>query len=121
MRKPRSEIDNPLAEREETTISSTFYLKQNLRDYPDGLQEYVRIRFPYVYADDKRSYSRTIRAELARIFNVELSAETLRPLFAQLRARQEGAADLEKDTELSETQACAPVEAETSEAQSDDE
>jgi len=43
----------------------------------------VRIRFPYVYADDKRSYSRTIRAELARIFNVVTerrdAASTFRP------------------------------------------
>ena len=85
------------------------------------VEEYVRIRFPYVYADDKRSYSRTIRAELARVFNVELSGETLRPLFAELRAHQEGASGPENDTELCETQPCDPAQAEkTSGEQSDD-
>ena len=85
------------------------------------VEEYVRIRFPYVYADDKRSYSRTIRAELARVFNVELSGETLRPLFAELRAHQEGASGRENGTELCETQPCDPAQAEkTSGEQSDD-
>jgi hypothetical protein len=85
------------------------------------VEEYVRIRFPYVYADDKRSYSRTIRAELARVFNVELSGETLRPLFAELRAHQEGAPGPENDSELCETQPCDLTEAEeTSDEQSDD-
>lgn len=50
------------------------------------LREYVRIRFAYVYADDKRSYSRTLRREMKEIFGAELSAETLRPLLTQLRA-----------------------------------
>jgi hypothetical protein len=43
VRKPRSEIDNPLPEREETPINSTFYLKQNPRDYLDGLQDYIHL------------------------------------------------------------------------------
>ena len=86
------------------------------------VEEYVRIRFPYVYADDKRCYSRTIRAELKRVFNVELSGETLRLLFAELRAHQEGSCGPENDTELSETQPCNPAQAEeTSDDQSDDE
>ena len=85
------------------------------------VEEYVRIRFPYVYADDKRSYSRKIRAELKRVFNVELSGETLRPLFAELRAHQEGASGPENESELCETHPCDPAQAEeTSGEQSDD-
>ncbi len=56
------------------------------------VEHYARIRFASVYAKDRRSYSRTIRDEIEQIFQVQLSAETLRPLFTRLRAELEGSA-----------------------------
>jgi len=56
------------------------------------VEHYARIRFASVYAKDRRSYSRTIREEIEQIFEVQLSAETLRPLFTRLRAELEGSA-----------------------------
>lgn len=62
------------------------------------VEEYVRIRFPYVYADDKCCYSQVIREELKRIFNVELSGETLRLLFRELRTQANGSPTTEQES-----------------------
>lgn len=62
------------------------------------LEKYVRIRVPYVYADEKHCYSQVIREELKRIFDVELSGETLRPLFRELRMQANGSTATEEES-----------------------
>ncbi len=49
------------------------------------IQAYVRMRFLHIYPDNRRSYSQVIREEIVEVFNRELSAETLRPLFGELK------------------------------------
>jgi len=66
------------------------------------IQEYVRIRFPRVYEDDKRGYSGKLRKEIEQVFNVKLSGETLRLLFNKLRAQEVGAACVENGAGNSE-------------------
>jgi hypothetical protein len=53
------------------------------------VEEYVRIRFPSIYSEDRYTYSSKIRRELKTALRVELSAETLRPLFNKLKAEFE--------------------------------
>lgn len=68
-------------------------------------KEYVRVRFDSIYAQDRRSYSSKIREELKRVFKIEVSGETLRPLFRQLKAQfdqsepSEESRDDDNDTE----------------------
>ena len=50
------------------------------------IQAYVKMRFPKIYAVDRRCYSQNMRAEIDEVFRVSISAETLRPLFKKLRA-----------------------------------
>ena len=50
------------------------------------IEEYIRVRFPCVYEDDKYRYSSVIRSELKEIFSQDISAETLRPIFQRLKA-----------------------------------
>ena len=60
------------------------------------IQAYVRMRFFHIYPDNRRSYSQVIRGEIVEVFNKELSAETLRPLFGKLKKQfvfGEGASD----------------------------
>ena len=70
------------------------------------IQAYVRMRFPHIYSENRRSYSRVIRAEIIDVFSTELSAETLRPLFGELkrqlikRGSGETACDLPEGKEL---------------------
>jgi len=49
------------------------------------IHAYARMRFSHIYPENRRSYSKVIRGEIVEVFGVELSAETLRPLFGKLR------------------------------------
>ena len=49
------------------------------------IRAYARIRFSHIYPENRRSYSRIIREEIVEVFNVELSAESLRPIFREIR------------------------------------
>lgn len=47
---------------------------------------FVRNRFPAVYRENPSSYSKQIRAEINDIYGEQLCAETLRPLFREMKA-----------------------------------
>ena len=49
------------------------------------IQAFARMRFTHIYPENQRSYSQVIRGEIAEVFDVELSAESLRPIFGKLR------------------------------------
>jgi transposase len=51
------------------------------------IQSYVSHRFKSIYAENKYSYSKEIRKELLEVFNTVISAETLRPLFNELKEK----------------------------------
>ena len=50
------------------------------------IEQFIRVRFKYLYRKEKYRYSSVIRSEIKEIYDVELSAETLRPLFQELKA-----------------------------------
>jgi len=49
------------------------------------IQSYVRLRFPRIYAETRYAYSQRMRKEIEEVFQVSLSAETLRPLLQELK------------------------------------
>jgi len=53
------------------------------------IEAYVRMRFPSVYAQTRYEYSKRIRKEVRDVFGQGLSAETLRPLFKELKQQAE--------------------------------
>ena len=58
--------------------------RQASRKLTAEIQAYARMRFSRIYAENRRSYSKAIREEIVEVFGVELSAESLRPLFGKL-------------------------------------
>lgn len=50
------------------------------------IEQFIRVRFKHLYRKEKYRYSSVIRSEIKEIYEVELSAETLRPLFQELKA-----------------------------------
>ena len=56
------------------------------------VQAYVRVRFPLIYAETRYEYSKRMRAEIEAVFGKSLSAETLRPLFKELKQEVAGVA-----------------------------
>lgn len=61
--------------------------RQAHRKLTTEISAFVRTRFPSVHAQYPRSYSKQMRIEIAEIFDVHLSAETLRPSFGKLRGK----------------------------------
>ena len=57
------------------------------RKLTPAVEQYVRLRFESIYAEDRYRYSRKIRDELKEFLQVGLSAETLRPLLGELKAQ----------------------------------
>jgi len=55
------------------------------------IRAFVGVRFPEIYGQSRAGYSQQLRAEIRRVFGVQLSGECLRPLLKSLRAelRQE--------------------------------
>lgn len=51
------------------------------------IESYVRLRFPRIYAETHYRYSQCLRAEIEEVFQVSLSAETLRPLLQELKGK----------------------------------
>ncbi len=49
------------------------------------IQAYARMRFSHIHPENRRSYSQVIRGEIVEVFGVDLSAESLRPIFKKLR------------------------------------
>ena len=50
------------------------------------IEQFIRVRFKHLYRKEKYRYSSVIRSEIKEIYEVELSAETLSPLFQALKA-----------------------------------
>jgi hypothetical protein len=53
------------------------------------IKEFIRIRFQSIYAETHYGYSQTIQNEIQSIFNETISAETLRPIFSELKKAPE--------------------------------
>lgn len=51
------------------------------------VEGYVAHRFKNLYPSNKRNYSQIIRREINEIFSIEISGETLRPLFNSLKTK----------------------------------
>lgn len=62
------------------------------------IESFVVYEFNRIYQDNKHSYSKEIRKDIKNVFNVEISAETLRPIFTRLKEknRQQEAALIKK-------------------------
>ena len=90
------------------------------RKLTPAIETYVRIRFACVYLDDKRSYSTKIRKEIESVFEVKLSGETLRPLFAELRAQYNPRPSLASNAEDLSSQ-CEPEDPSDEPAQQESE
>jgi transposase len=63
------------------------------------IESYISHRFASVYPINKYSYSSELRAEIKKVFQLEISQETLRPLFNKLKDRYfQSEQDKEKKT-----------------------
>ncbi len=49
------------------------------------IKNFIKIRFPEIYKENKYSYSKDIRMEIFEIFNKKISSETIRPLLNELK------------------------------------
>jgi len=56
------------------------------------VKAFVKFRFQAIYPDDKATYSKRIREEIAEVFSVSLSSEALRPLFNECKAEMQSPA-----------------------------
>jgi hypothetical protein len=65
--------------------------RQAGRKFSAAIQAYVRVRWPQLAREGRYGIGKRLRAEIASVFDVKLSQETLRPLMQELkRAWQEG-------------------------------
>ncbi len=78
---------NALKSGDAETLARALAGRQAGRKLTPAAEQYVRIRFPSIYAEDRRAYSSKIREELKKVLNIKLSGETLRPLFSELKAQ----------------------------------
>ena len=60
-------------------------LSSNNRKLTNTIKAYVRVRFGFLYPEDRYRYSSKIRSEIKDYFQEDISAETLRPLFNELK------------------------------------
>lgn len=49
------------------------------------IESFVIHQFNYIYPKNKYTYSKEIRKSISEVFNIEISSETLRPLFKKLK------------------------------------
>ncbi|MBI5416669.1 hypothetical protein HZA55_01775 [Candidatus Poribacteria bacterium] len=49
------------------------------------IESFVVYEFNRIYQENKYSYSKEIRKDIKNVFNVEISAETLRPIFTRIK------------------------------------
>ena len=61
--------------------------RQASRKLTPEIGAFVRIRFPENYRENPSSYSRQMRAEIAEVYGEDMCAETLRPLFKELKEK----------------------------------
>ena len=57
------------------------------RKLTEPIEQFVRMRFEEIYSQDRYRYSSKIRQEIKRVFNQEISSETLRGLFKELKGQ----------------------------------
>lgn len=69
------------------TLTRALAGRQAGRKLTPLVEHYVRLRFASIYRINRRSYSRAMRGELKELFGLEISSETLRPLFAELKTQ----------------------------------
>ena len=69
--------------------------RQAIRKFSLEIQAFVRMRFPHIYRDNRRSYSKVMREEINQVFGVNLSAETLRPFLGRLKNRTPSGEELD--------------------------
>ena len=77
---------NGLKSGDAETLTRALAGRQAGRKLTPVVEHYVRLRFPSIYRVNRRSYSRAVRRELEEFFDLEISAETLRPLLGELKA-----------------------------------
>jgi len=53
------------------------------------IKAFARFRFESIYPDDKATYSKRVREEIAQVFDVSISSEALRPLFNEIKAEMQ--------------------------------
>ena len=62
--------------------SNSRFMEEN---YLQPIQQFVRMRFEEIYPQDRYRYSSKIRYEIKQVFGEEISSETLRGLFKELK------------------------------------
>lgn len=67
--------------------------RQACRKFSIEIQSFIRMRFDRIYQENKRSYSKVLRAEIMEVFGEELSSETIRPLLSELKKQFSGNED----------------------------
>ena len=55
------------------------------RKLTEPIEQFVRMRFEAIYSQERYRYSSKIRQEIKRVFNEDISSETLRGLFKELK------------------------------------
>jgi len=84
--------------------------RQAQRKLTTEISALVRARFVSIHAQHPRSYSNHMRAEIAEVFDVALSAETLRPWFGDLRGQVENLPKSAEQKRESDCVLCTPAE-----------
>ena len=59
--------------------------RQWKRKLTTEITRFIQLRFPHIYAGNRRSYSKEIRSEILEIFEVKLCSETIRPILKALK------------------------------------
>jgi len=67
--------------------------RRDPRKFTVEIRKFAEVRFGYVYKSNKVSYSSQIRKEIFETFGVQISQESLRPVFASCKAKMEGSRD----------------------------
>ena len=60
------------------------------------IRSFVRVRFGQIYGESRYGYSKKIRGEIEEVFGVNLSGETLRPVFKELKEARAKEAEAER-------------------------
>jgi transposase len=58
------------------------------RKLTEEIRAFIRVRFPTIYKENRYTYSSVIREEIKEIFGKDISSETLRPLFNELKKEE---------------------------------
>lgn len=67
--------------------------RQARRKLTPEIQSFLQHRFPEVYRQHRRNYSRKLREEVEAVFKIKLSGETIRPVLEPLRPAKDKRSD----------------------------